>query len=506
MLFLSKGKENENDIMERGEKCVLQSAIEANADRKTIETVIRSGADINLKDSFGNTPMFGLTSVDQLYGFIDAEVSVEEIEQKCKFSTLNFVLNSPHKSEDVKFFLERGANVHFYKNVNDGDGSVLIRAVKSMFLEEEDVRILVEHGAYPHQTDSSGLTALQLICRKTKCLYDSALYLLERGVNPVGCLLNVIENTSNSEKKNHLVKRLLERGADPNEEDKNKQSILTVAIKHNLTEIIQELLDHRADTNFVDQNGVSPLAFAIQHDSRDNEIRVLRTLLKNPAHVLYCSFMTQINYFALSLRSSQIIPDESFPTHDRYSRKIDITGVFHLLVAGADLIIDTSLFRDLDLKCFLHYGLYELALLLMECGFSIPNTVFQLEDMDNELSFFPENTFMYEENVMFPNEEMYQVHVSKEKKSKLLTLLEKGKGEPKTLQHQCRSIIRRELSVHGQSILPLIEDLPISDIMKSFMKFEHIRTPLRETVSVDIVYRHLLFSDDEEDDPNYDTD
>lgn len=106
---------------------------------------------------------------DQLYGFIDAEVSVEEIEQKCKFSTLNFVLNSPHKSEDVKFFLERGANVHFYKNVNDGDRSVLIRAVKSMFLEEEDVRILVEHGAYPHQTDSSGLTALQLICRKTKC-------------------------------------------------------------------------------------------------------------------------------------------------------------------------------------------------------------------------------------------------------------------------------------------------------------------------------------------------
>lgn len=69
MLFLSKGKENENDIMERGEKCVLQSAIEANADRKTIETVIRSGADINLKDSFGNTPMFGLTSVGMYFVF-----------------------------------------------------------------------------------------------------------------------------------------------------------------------------------------------------------------------------------------------------------------------------------------------------------------------------------------------------------------------------------------------------------------------------------------------------
>lgn len=95
-----------------------------------------------------------------------------------------------------------------------------------------------------------------------------------------------------------------------------------------------------------------PFIFYILLDSRDNEIRVLRTLLKNPEHVLYCSFMTQINYFALSLRSSQIIPDESFPTHDRYSRKIDITGVFHLLVAGADLIIDTSLFRY-TLKMFM---------------------------------------------------------------------------------------------------------------------------------------------------------
>lgn len=42
---------------------LLQLAIEEKADRKTIESVIRSGADINLQDSFGNTPMISLTSV-----------------------------------------------------------------------------------------------------------------------------------------------------------------------------------------------------------------------------------------------------------------------------------------------------------------------------------------------------------------------------------------------------------------------------------------------------------
>lgn len=145
-------------------------------------------------------------------------------------------------------------------------------------------------------------------------------------------------------------------------------------------------------------------------------------------------------------------------------------------------------YRDLDLKCFLQYGLYELVLLLMECGFNIPNTVSELEDMDNELYFFPENTNM-DEDITLLNEEMYHVHVSKEKKSNLLALLEKGKREPKNLQHQCRTRIRRELAVHGQSIVPLIEDLPITDILKSFMKFKHIRTPLIENVSVDIFYR-----------------
>lgn len=60
-------------------------------------------------------------------------------------------------------------------------------------------------------------------------------------------------------------------------------------------------------------------------------------------------------------------------------------------------------YRDLDLKCFLQYGLYELVLLLMECGFNIPNTVSELEDMDNELYFFPENTHM-DEDITLLNE------------------------------------------------------------------------------------------------------
>lgn len=81
---------------------------------------------------------------------------------------MNFVFKSRHKSEDVKFFLERGANINFYENENDGDGSVLIRAIGGWFAIEEDVRLLVEHVADPHQRDSAGLTTLQLIFKNRK--------------------------------------------------------------------------------------------------------------------------------------------------------------------------------------------------------------------------------------------------------------------------------------------------------------------------------------------------
>lgn len=79
--------------------------------------------------------------------------------------------------------------------------------------------------------------------------------------------------------------------------------------------------------------------------------------------------------------------------------------------------------------------------------------------------------------------------VSEEKKRNLLSIVNKIEREPKPLQHLCRFKIRRELAVRGHSILPLIEDLPIPNKLKSFMKFEDIQIHLEESVSVDVIER-----------------
>lgn len=52
-----------NDVHDKTGTSVLQLALEAQADRKTVEAVVRSGADLNLKDNFGKNPFFSLTSL-----------------------------------------------------------------------------------------------------------------------------------------------------------------------------------------------------------------------------------------------------------------------------------------------------------------------------------------------------------------------------------------------------------------------------------------------------------
>lgn len=72
---------------------------------------------------------------------------------------MKIVLKSRNKPEDVKFFLERGANVRYFK---DGEESPLFQAIQSIFLKEGDVRILVEYGADLHQRNKRGVNGASI--------------------------------------------------------------------------------------------------------------------------------------------------------------------------------------------------------------------------------------------------------------------------------------------------------------------------------------------------------
>ena len=106
--------------------------------------------------------MYFFFIVGQLYGIIDAGISVKDLEKNSKFSTLGFVVEHSHRGEDVQFFLEKEANVNFYDEIK---GSLLIRAINSQYSSEKDVLVLLQHGADPHQKNCDGYTALQIFCK-----------------------------------------------------------------------------------------------------------------------------------------------------------------------------------------------------------------------------------------------------------------------------------------------------------------------------------------------------
>ena len=58
-----------------------------------------------------------------------------------------------------------------------------------------------------------------------------------------------------------LVEKLLQCGADPNEECGSYESILSTAIAHNL-DIAEELINHGANINIKGRDGRSPLYYA----------------------------------------------------------------------------------------------------------------------------------------------------------------------------------------------------------------------------------------------------
>lgn len=121
------------------------------------------------------------------------------------------------------------------------------------------------------------------------------------------------------------------------------------------------------------------------------------------------------------------------------------------------------------MSLFLQNGLYETSYRFLKCGLEIQYDADIIKNIENEFK-----------EIHFENK-IYLAEVSKVKKSNLVTLLSQMEKEPLSLQQLCRSKIRKELAVCGHSILPKIEELPISSVLKSYMKLD-IQSPLMEKV------------------------
>jgi ankyrin repeat protein len=329
-LLLERGADP-NYKNEYGDSILSNLLFSNNSEKiKIIEKLLEHGAKID-DDTFFNA--VGYSNLEIINLLLDHGANLNG-QNKDGYSILNAAIDSKNL-EIVKKLLDRGAildNKTFYNAVNHGDlaivkelldrgadpntkfsngDSILNAAVLSRNENRLDIiRLLLERGADPNTKFSNGdsilnaavlsrnqnrLDIIRLLLEKGAILDDTTFYnavnygdlamvnlLLDRGANPNGqnkdgySILNAAIDSKNLE----IVKKLLDRGAILD----NKT--FYNAVNHGDLAIVKELLDRGADPNTKFSNGDSILNAAVL-SRNENRLDIIRLLLERGANPHY---------------------------------------------------------------------------------------------------------------------------------------------------------------------------------------------------------------------------
>ena len=232
-----------------------------------VKKKIESGADVNIKDNDGNSPLILASSegcIEIVKLLIDHGVGVD-VKNNNGDTSLYWAAEKGH-SEIVKLLLEHGADV----NAKNKDRSTPLHWASCNWRRAEIVKLLIDRGADVNAKDNNGSTPL---------FYGSSEIielLLEHGAD-VNAKNNYGTSTlyyASKEGHSEIVKLLLEHGADVEVKDVNGRNSLFWASRLGYAETVKLLLEHGADVNIKDKYGETPLILAY----RDENTKIVNLL------------------------------------------------------------------------------------------------------------------------------------------------------------------------------------------------------------------------------------
>tara|TARA_Y100001954_G_scaffold226335_1_gene268045 strand:- start:3111 stop:6092 length:2982 start_codon:yes stop_codon:yes gene_type:complete len=230
-----------NSVGEDG-KTAIMFAIEKK-DFELIKFLVKKGADLSLKSSAGRNVLDFAANArnSRIKGFILDQLLIN----LKKFSSINHF-----NSAKIKTLAEMGTSLKYLNN--DGD-TLLISAIKN---EDQSLFIfLMKKGANILQKNKKGLTVFDVI--KTSKLTKLKAFLEKNQLSfELQGYLN--HETYNSEK----IKELINKGADVNTVNKQRNSILIMAVLKKDVELIKFLLSKGANPEKKNSRGFSALRFS----------------------------------------------------------------------------------------------------------------------------------------------------------------------------------------------------------------------------------------------------
>lgn len=305
---------------------ILTLAINNDISFMTIEAILAAGAEINVKDENGNSPLriaIKNGNINTLVRLINYGADINEVNEQGE-SVLDYAFSEEH-IDIAKYLIRKGSiiNKKYYEELkhlnenpqempdyfNNNCNSIhrkvrgyttlmiscqnnLVNVVyylinqgvdvneKSEYHEialhhaitggnYEIVKLLIENGADIHVKDDDNLTTLMYASREDRkeivqLLIDKGAKINEKDNEEWTALMFATRNGHHE-----IVKLLLEHGAQMDILNKEQQNLLTLAAKGGSTEIIDILIQHGVDINDVGNSEVTPLKAAISENDLD---------------------------------------------------------------------------------------------------------------------------------------------------------------------------------------------------------------------------------------------
>lgn len=237
------------------------------------ELLLKNGADVNIQGRIGQTPLFIARSKDAVNLLIQYKVSVNAREFRNSRTRL-FSLTQQGELELVEVLVENGADINiqdrigqtplfnaaYYKRTNvvkfilKHGANINIRDKRGrtpLFsaISRDVAKLIIDSGADVNARDNQGKTALFFITYKKEIVE----LLLDNGAN-----INAKDNSGNTPLHNMKYSRytditnFIKHGANVNAQNNLGQTPLSIAIVKRNKEVVELLIEQNADLRYLD--------------------------------------------------------------------------------------------------------------------------------------------------------------------------------------------------------------------------------------------------------------